>query len=185
MGAQIDYARVKASSMAEAWRKAQSDAKDEHGHEQGYSGSLYDCELDKDVTKLLKTMSSKDLDEYIEENVGKRDAWGYCVKQPKGNSNKIKSVVTNFPQKGTRKWATEFLATDPHASYNEIKVRAKNQTQCIKEARAYVEKNPHCKLEITIIKKLTSGITKCAEISYKQSSDEQQGTYVFIGLAPY
>lgn len=185
MGAVDCNATIRAHSMSEAWKIAQEEAEEEHGHEQGYSGNLNCCEFEEDVTYKLRNMSPKKLEQWMYDNVEKREAYGYCKVKPKGNTNKTKSVVKNIPQKGTRKWETVYIAETMGWNGGMERVRASTQTECVKKARAWVEKNPDQSLSIRITKELTKGNIKCAEVSYKASKTESKGTYVFIGCAPY
>ena len=182
MGAQSCSAQIKAHSMKEAWRIAIERADEEYGHQQGYSGELNCCELTKDVTHLLKSMGEKKLVEHVYENVPKFGAWGFCKKEPKSNTNKIKTEVETYPQKGARKWVTKYEALSH--SNDRVHFSCTSQTECIKKARAYVEKNPNETLYINITKVLEKGNNLCAKVKYKTSKTEEEGIYVFIGLAP-
>jgi hypothetical protein len=107
------------------------------------------------------------------------------------NKNKTKSKVENIPQKGTRKWETVYQAVS--RGYNRhlgefsdtVVLEAKTQTECVKKARAYVEKNKNVQLTIIISKRLVSGKVQCATVSYKKSKSEKEGRYLFVGMAPY
>lgn len=180
MGAVIIESYSKGKSISEAWNDLYESAEDYSGHQSGYSGDFNSCRFTKDLTNRLKYISKEELDEYIEENVPKGEAWGYCVTEPKTNNNKIKSAVHNIVQKGARKWETVYEAMD---SYGNVVVSAPTQTECIKKARAYVEKNNTKKLEIIISKRLSSGNHQCAIVEYKKSTNEAPGKYKFIALA--
>jgi hypothetical protein len=114
-------------------------------------------------------------------NTHKREVMGYCVRQPKVNENKIKTKVDNIPQKGTRKWTTEYHGVEKYS--RDILVSARTQAECIKKARAYVEKNPDTTIVIEIAKTLAEGNRKCAEVTYKKAAGEKDGLYVFAGWA--
>lgn len=181
MGSQLITRRVKARSINEAWKIIYEEAQDYSGHQEGYSGDFNTCQFAKDVTSMLKTKGERALDDYITENCNKRDAWGYCIEQPVSNNNKVKSQVDVTPQKGARKWETIYKAV---TSWEGTEVaRDKSQTNCIKKARAYVEKNADVSLKIVIAKELISGNTQCASIKYKKSTAEKLGTYKFVGWA--
>lgn len=168
-------------NIQDAFRNAQEAAREEYGHQQGYSGEINCCELVKDVTSKKSNMHIDELEEYIYSNVDKREVMGYCEKQPKLNNNKIKTQVKNFPNQGTRTWKTVYKAFD---SYGSFILEANTQTECIKLARRYVEQQPNSKLTIAVHKDLVKGQQKCAEISYKKAAGESLGKYVFIGIAP-
>jgi hypothetical protein len=179
MGAQSAEAKVKAMSIDKAWRIAYDRAEDYSGSQDGYSGDLNTCSFTRDLTDMLKTMSESKLQRYMQDNCPKWEAWGYCRTKPKQNTNKVKTVVENTPQKGTRKWETVYNGVNWDG---DTKVSSSSQTDCIKKARAWVEKNPNQSLSIEIAKKL-SGSRVCAKVSYKSSKSESEGLYVFIGLA--
>jgi len=179
MGAVIVQEKISAANIQWAFKKACGYAEEEYGHQQGYSGEINSCEFVKDVTHLLKTMKPNQLIDYIEKNVSKREAWGFCLTPPKVNTNKVKSKVTVNPQKGTRKWETIYVA---YHRGDQI-LSDNSQTNCIKKARAYVEKNPNTRLTIQIEKRLVSGNQNCATIEYKSSTNESDGVYIFVGLA--
>lgn len=168
-------------NIQEAFRYAVEEAELEYGRDP-YNGAINHCDLTKDVSHLKKTMSLDKLHQYMVNNTSKRCVMGYCKEKPILNTNKTKSTVLNFPQKGTRKWQTIYQAIDWQG---KVYAEKKSQTECIKEARKFVEKNPNLSLDIVISKKLVDGRTKCASISYKSSKKERLGTYVFVGWAPY
>lgn len=181
MGAESVYIKMYGNNMNEAFNAAVDEAKEYHGHNEGYSGAINCCSLVKDVTDKLKTMSRKELDEWIMDTVNKREVYGYCIKPPVANKNKVKSKIQSFPQKGTRKWKTVYEA---HDIFGTVMLSADSQTDCIKKAREYVEKNKTRRVTISITKKLVQGTGLCATVEYKPSGNESKGEYVFVGLAP-
>jgi hypothetical protein len=126
-------------------------------------------------------MHPDELEQWMINNTHKREVMGYCVRQPKVNENKIKTKVDNIPQKGTRKWTTEYHGVEKYS--RDILVSARTQAECIKKARAYVEKNPDTTIVIEIAKTLAEGNRKCAEVTYKKAAGEKDGLYVFAGWA--
>jgi hypothetical protein len=182
MGCSLVRTTVKARNINEAWKQVYDNAQEYSGHQEGYSGDFNCCDFAKDVTSMLKSKTPAQVDDYIEDNCDKGDAWGYCTKEPKANTNKVKSQVDVTPQKGTRKWETVYKAV---TSFHGREVaRDKSQTECIKKARAYVEKNPEESLKIIISKELVEGIVQCATVTYKKSTTESLGVYSFVGWAP-
>lgn len=177
------YARGK--SMQDAFNNACEEARREYGSD-SYNGQINNCELIKDVTDKRSKFAEEDhFEEYILGQTNKRDVYGYCTQEPITNKNKTKTVVKNIPQKGTRKWETRYIAVAKYAHREPIiNISEKTQTEAIKKARAWVEKNPDYTLEIEITKVLTKGHTSCAEIQYKKASNERDGRYVFVGFAP-
>ena len=181
MGACSIVVSATGKNMRDAFKNAVEEANEYYGHQEGYSGAINTCELVKDVTSKRPTMHPDDLERWIIDNTGKREVMGYCARQPKLNENKIKTQVINTPQKGTRKWVTKYHGVDRWTG--NIVVRADKQTECIKKARAYVEKNPNSTIVIEIAKELAEGNRKCAEIKYKKAAGEKDGLYVFAGWA--
>jgi len=170
-------------SMSDAFNRACEDAQEEYGND-SYNGQINNCEFAGDLTYKRKEFKSEGafIDWIIETYPEKREVHGFCSKKPITNTNKIKTVVTNYPQKGTRKWVTKYLALNKWNG--EVVCEAESQTECIKKARAYVEKNPNIMLEVQIQKILAGGKNKVADINYKKASKESHGTYTFVGWAP-
>jgi hypothetical protein len=181
MGAELIFRTARGKNIQDAFRKVCEQDEDYFGHQEGYSGGIHTCDLTKDVTSMTKTKSFRQLEEYIEENANKREAWGFCMEAPIENKNKVKSQVDVTPQKGTRKWETVYKAV---TTWDQKEVaRDKSQTVCIKKARAYVEANPDASVKVIIVKELTEGNSQCAVITYKKSTTEKQGLYKFVGWA--
>lgn len=183
MGAQSIVVSAHGKNMRDAFNNAVEEANDYYGHQEGYSGAINNCELTSDWTNKRSNYPEDDhFHEAILDYTNKRDVIGYCTQDPLGNTNKIKSVVNNMPQHGTRKWKTVYEAVDYGDS---VVVTADTQTECIKKARAYVEKNPNgSAIKIRVNKILVEGNQICATIAYKKSSRERQGSYTFVGWAP-
>jgi hypothetical protein len=183
MGACSIIVRATGKNMQDAFRKAKAEADDYYGHQEGYSGAINNCELAGDVTHKKGGFDEDDyFHQWILDNTEKRDVKGYCKTPPVTNTNKIKTVVTNYPQKGTRKWVTKYRGVDKWEG--DVVCEADSQTECIKQARAYVEKNPNKMIEVQIHKALEGGKFKVADINYKKASNEKDGLYVFVGWAP-
>lgn len=181
MGANSIVVKARGKNMQDAFKNACEEADDYYGHQEGYSGAINTCHLVKDVSSKRPSMHPDDLQRWIIDNTGKREVMGYCESPPKRNENKIKTVVENTPQHGTRKWVTVYEAVE---SWDGIVVAtASTQTECIKKARTWVEKNPNKTVVIKIAKKLQEGNTECARIKYKKAAGEKDGVYVFAGWA--
>lgn len=188
MGAISIQVTAHGKSMRDAFKNAQAEAQEEYGSDI-YNGQINNCELIKDVTNRRSDFDEDDhMYEWIIGQTSKREVYGYCTQNPIANKNKTKTVVKNIPQKGTRKWETRYIAVAKYAHREPnnlmINISEKTQTEAIKKARAWVEKNPDYTLEIKITKVLIEGNTSCAEIRYKKASNERDGSYVFIGFAP-
>lgn len=85
MGA-VDFTRkARGANMQEAYRNAIEEARDEVGHQEGYSGDINSCDGYKDVTSKFKA-SGKSAYDFADERIldmGKRDVEGIKVQ---GNS---------------------------------------------------------------------------------------------------
>jgi len=184
MGATLITRHGRGKNMADAFRKLQIDAEEEYGND-SYNGEINNCSLLGDVSNQRHKFDEDDhFEEWIYNNkISKRDAVGYCTQNPVANTNKIKTTVTNYPQKGTRKWETRYVA-ESLTSDKYIGISEKSQTDAIKKARAYVEKHPEVRLRINITKVLVGAETKVAAIEYKKAGKESDGHYTFIALAP-
>jgi len=183
MGACSIVVTGKGKTMQDAYRSLVNEAKEEHGSDP-YNGEINNCELSGDITHRRSDFKDegKFIDWIIEDKAQKREVYGFCVKKPVSNTNQIKTVVTNFPQKGTRKWITKYIALDKWEG--NVVCEAESQTECIKKARAYVEQHPNIRVEVQIQKTLVGGKNKVADIEYKKASNEKLGTYTFVGWAP-
>jgi len=172
-------------SARETFRELQDDARDEYGHQQGYSGQISDTSLTKDITFKYKQAKNKEkfIDDMLDE-VDKRDCWVVELKAPKKNTNKVKSKVIPNPQKGTRKWETRYVIY-PRSFRNGDGSFGYGLTQgeAIKKARKYAEENKE-EYVIHIEKHLAIGNSKVASVEYKVSTNEAKGKYLFLVCAP-
>jgi len=185
MGACSISVSARGKNMRDAFNNAVQDANEEYGHQEGYSGAINNCELVGDVGKERHRFQEDDhFEEWILENkASKREVYGYCTQNPVTNNNKIKTVVHNIPQKGTRKWETRYVAQARYGDSNPC-INEKTQTEAIKKARAFVEKNPSAAVKVVITKILVKGGSVCASIDYKKATGERDGCYTFVGYAP-
>lgn len=183
MGAISIVTTARGKNMQEAFRNACAEAEDEYGRD-SYNGQINNCQLIGDWTNKRKNYPEDDhFHEAILNKTDKREVIGYCTQDPITNTNKTKSQVERNPQKGSRKWVTMYEGYSDWE--NKIFVREYKLEDCIKKARALVDKKEVYRLKIRIIKALKVGESHCATISYKSSSKEREGTYVFVGMAPY
>ena len=108
--------------------------------------------------------------------------WALCIGKPIGNNMKVKTKVTNYPAKGTRKWVTKYEVE--HPVRGNIIVSELKQGDAISKARKLVERNPDWDLSVFISKRLTSD-SRVADIEYKNSSKERNGMWEIKGCLPY
>jgi hypothetical protein len=183
MGAHSIVVTAHGKNINEAFKNAQKEAEEEHGSNP-YNGAINNCSFIRDVTNKLGQFSESDyLDEWIIDNTNKREIMGYCISEPKLNTNKTKSHVERIPQKGTRKWVTKYEAYNLY-NHEEVHVSSDKLDDCISKARKLVEAGRISSLDVRITKHLEVGNTKCARVNYKKSKTERAGTYVFVGFAP-
>jgi len=174
MGARNIVRSARGRSMDQAFRTLQHEAEEEYGHDY-YNGEINNAHGYTDVThkdwkSLVKRWEESEV--YSE----KGDCFAVCIKKPKGNSNKIKTLVERFPQKGTRKWVTYYDVTTRFSG--ELIGRKENLTDAIKLAREHTEKKQLTTV-IHIVKILKQGNSKCAVVIYKKASKEAEGLYRF------
>jgi hypothetical protein len=172
------------NNMSEAYDNACEDAREEYGHQQGYNGTISTTSGFRDVTSEFKR-SKLSLDKFIDKNLDRAEKWGrclaICIKEPKKNTNKIKSIVKHIVFKGTRKWETRYVVhTYGYPSGKEIGHSTK-KGEAVKIARRHTEKTREGTY-IEIRKVLLTGKSTVAEISYKKGK-ESQGKYIFFGWA--
>lgn len=177
MGSITKHTIIRGRSLKEAFSKLQRDDEEENGNDI-YSGSWSNCQG-------LILVSKAEFDRRAKhEDVSKHEAGiAKCLKEPVGNTNKIKTEVQNFPVKGTRKWITKYVI------YNAWEANEKGayltQTEAITKARALCEKNPDKRYDVVIEKQLENGSQKCATITYKKSTKEADGEWEIMGAMSY
>lgn len=179
MGSTTFYNRTVAPSIKEAYKNAVEDAIDAWGNDP-YNGTISTTTDFVDVTAKFKN-SGKKLNEFIDsaqDVMDKRDCWGICTKEPKLNSNKIKSQVEIIPQVGTCVWETRYEVRGEGTLIGSHILQA----GAIKLARDYTERTK-ISSSITRVKVLKEGNKNVGSITYKASKDERHGEYVFFGWA--
>lgn len=179
MGSTTFYDRKIAASMKDAYNDAVEYAIDEWGNDP-YNGTISTTTDFVDVTAKFKN-SGKKLNEFIDsaqDVMDKRDCWGICTKEPRLNSNKIKSQVEIIPQVGTCVWESRY---EVHGQGTLIGSHIL-QAGAIKIARDYTERTK-ISSSITRVKVLKEGNKNVGSITYKPSKDERHGEYVFFGWA--
>ena len=186
MGANNYRNNAKGKSMSEAYNDCVKNADDVYGHQEGYSGQI-NCScgyVDKTAMWKASKLPLNDFINKYEDGDGKGDrAWGICIKEPVGNSNKVKSTVSHDVFKGTRKW--ELLYIPQTLGEQWYGKPFDNKADAVKAAREYTEKHGRTTI-VTIERRLAigSGSSTVARIEYKSNSKEAPGSYVFFGLAP-
>jgi hypothetical protein len=181
MGAEAFEVRYRGNSAKEAYDTAVEYAEQEHGHQQGYSGAINSTPGFKDVTAKYKA-SGKSLGSFINDEmdrIGKVDgAQCICIKEPKKNNNKIKTQVEHIVVPGTKKWVLKYRV----ASFDRIIGSYNTKGEAVEAARKYTESTGRSSF-IDMEKVLEKGSTRVANVTYKKSSDECPGEYIFYGWA--
>lgn len=166
-------------SAKDVFTRLQDAAQREYGDD-CYNGTISTVPGFSDITNEWKS-SKKDLSRFIREkfeNANKYDCFAICTHQPVVNNNKIKTQVEHIVEKGTKKWVLKYsvYAHDNYVGAFDTKGDA------VKAARAYTEKTFR-PTSISMEKKLEKGSSEVAKITYKKSSEEKDGQWVFFGYA--
>jgi len=181
MGSQQFKTYSRGKSANEAYNKAVEHANDIYGHQEGYSGEINSSAGFRDVTSSFKA-SKKSLDQYMNERLDvltKFDgAEAICIEEPVTNNNKIKSQVEHIVTPGTKKWVLKYVVYSSGGKIGSYNTKG----EAVKVARAHTEKN----IGTTVIhmeKTLEKGKTEVAKITYKKSTNEKDGRWLFYGWA--
>jgi hypothetical protein len=180
MGATLITRYGQGLTMAEAFKRVQEEDRDELGSDY-YSGGTHHTHLTAKVSNS-KVSNIDELEAWVQKNGSKGNAYGVVTSDPVVNKNKIKSVVTDHPQEGTRKWETVYVAQEKYGK--KVVGSARFKKDAIDKARKHTEKTK--KPTEVLIKKVlpTSQVTVCAEVNYKPAKDEREGHYMFAAWAP-
>ncbi len=166
-------------SAKEVFTKLQDAAEREYGDD-SYNGTISTVSGFKDLTNEWKS-SKKDLTRFIRERLddaNKYDCFAICTHQPVVNNNKIKSQVEHIVTPGTKKWILKYVVYD----YDNQLGSYDTKGDAVKAARAHTEKT-FKRTTISMEKKLEKGSSQVATITYKKSSEEKDGQWLFFGYA--
>lgn len=181
MGAEAFITRQKGPDASKAFQLAQETAVSEYGNDI-YNGTISTCHTFRDVTKEFKRsgLSARDFSYSMLDKMHKRDCYVICEVEPKANTNKIKSVVENAVVKGTSKWELQY---NVYTGMDDRQLKSfKTKTDAVKYAREYTEKTQNTTF-VRMEKILINQNANVACIKYKRSTTEQEGQYVFFGMA--
>jgi hypothetical protein len=184
MGANWFQIYSRGKNVSNAYDRAVDHANDVHGHQEGYSGEINSSAGYRDVTKECKA-SGKTIREFIDEQMDKltkhQGAQAICIQEPKSNDNKIKTQVEHVVTPGTKKWVLTYIV---YCGESRI-ASAVTKGDAVKRARAYSEKN-QCTTTIKMERRLEKDAhALVAKITYKKSSTERDGEWIFFGWASY
>ena len=181
MGACQFHNSGRGRSAKDVFTKLQDSAQREYGDD-CYNGTISTVPGFRDITNEWKN-SKKDLHRFIDnklENANKYDCFAICTRPPIENKNKTKSQVEHIVTPGTKKWILLYCVYE--AWSDRFVASFNNKGDAVKRARELAEKNMaevHVKME----KKLDKGTPLTAKITYKKSTTEKDGHYVFFGYA--
>jgi DNA-binding FrmR family transcriptional regulator len=182
MGSQSFTTYSRGKDVKDAYNRAVEHAEFEYGHQEGYSGAINSSAGCRDITSEFKA-SKKDLNKFINEQMDKltkhQGAQAICLEEPKTNSNKIKTQVEHVVTPGTKKWVLTYIVYHGDSRI----ASAITKGDAVKRARDYSEKN-QCTTTIKMERRLEKDShALVAKITYKKSSDEKEGRWVFFGWA--
>ena len=168
-------------SAKDVFTKLQDAAIDEYGND-SYNGTISTVPGFNDITNEWKN-SKKELNNFIAErfdSANKYDCFCICTNPPVENKNKTKSQVEHIVTPGTKKWVLKYVVYDDNNDRQLGSYTTKGDA--VKAARAHTEKTFY-RTSISMEKKLEKGNSQVAKITYKQSTTEKDGRYVFFGYA--
>ena len=180
MGASWFQINARGASLQDAYGNATAMAEHENGHD-SYNGTISTTIGCTDLTEQFKR-SGKSLAEYIDmqmDKLHKRDCAAICIEKPVTNTNKTKSQVEHIVTPGTKKWVLRYVV------YNDNGWKLgdyRTKGHAVNNARKYTE-DKQIPTYIVIEKQLEQGNTRVAKITYKKSSSEKLGRWVFFGWA--
>ena len=179
MGSIQKTAVINGKSLNAAFKSLQKSDAVEYGTD-CYNGGWNNCQGVKEVTaaEFNRRVNESDISKH-------EPAIAKCVKKAKVNSNTIKTQVDRFPNKGTRKWVTRYVAYAGFFGYEPTNISELSQAEAVKKAREFVNKNPEVRLTIKIEKVLDKQETKVAVIKYKPSKGETDGEWEIYGCMSY
>ena len=186
MGANWFTTYSNGKNVKEAYALAVERAEEEYGHQEGYSGHINSSAGYRDVTKEFKA-SGKGVHEYIDSQINilskHNGAQAICIQEPVTNSNKIKTQVEHIVTPGTKKWVLKYKVNKGWDDSGVVGLYA-TKGDAVKAARAHTERTQES-TSIDVVKVLEKGNIKVAKVTYKKSSTERDGRWIFFGWASY
>lgn len=184
MGANWFQTQSRGKNVQDAYNKAVDRANDEYGHQEGYSGEINSTAGCRDVTKEWKD-SKKSIDQYMNDVMDKltkhQGAQAICLQEPVENKNKTKSQVEHIVTPGTKKWVLTYVVYQGESRI----ASAVTKGDAVKRARDYSEKH-QCTTAIKMERRLEKDShALVAKVTYKPSTTEREGRWVFFGWASY
>jgi len=183
MGACQFKERGTGKTAQEVYGKLCEIAEEEYGHQEGYNGTISTTNGFRDETEAYNKSKFDDVSAYIRnrfEDMSKRDCSAICVKKPIANKNKTKTQVEHVVTPGTKKWVLKY-EVEEHYGDGKVLASCPQKGDAVKMARAYTEKTGNT--TVVMMRKLLLGPNLTAKITYKKSTTERDGEWVFFGYA--
>jgi len=182
MGSQSFRTSSRGKNVKDAYDRAVLEAEYEYGHQEGYSGHINSSAGYRDVTKEWKA-SRLSMEAYMEKELDRltkhQGAQAICIDEPVANNNKIKTQVEHVVTPGTKKWVLTYIV---YCGDSRI-ASALTKGDAVKRARDYSEKH-QCSTTIKMERRLEKDAhALVAKVTYKKSSTEKEGRWVFFGWA--
>jgi hypothetical protein len=182
MGSQSFTSYSRGKDAQDAYTRACEAAEYEYGHQEGYSGAINSSAGFRDISKEFKA-SKKSLNQFIDEQMDKLtkfdDARAVCIEEPIANTNVTKSQVEHIVTPGTKRWVLTYIV---YRGESRI-ASAITKGEAVKKAREYSEKN-QCTTTVKMERRLEKDAhALVAKVTYKPSSKEREGRWVFFGWA--
>jgi len=185
MGACQFKERSTGKTAEEAYKRICEIAEQEYGHQDGYNGTISTTHGFRDETEMYGKSKFNDVSAYIRDRfdshaMNKRDCSAICVVKPIDNKNKTKSQVEHIVTPGTKKWVLKYVVYD---SYTDRMIGSyTTKGEAVSKARAHTEKTM-APTNICMEKTLEKGNRTVAKITYKKSTTERNGEWIFFGYA--
>jgi hypothetical protein len=184
MGACQFKTRYGGKTADEAYKRACEEAEQEYGHQDGYNGTISTTHGFNDETEMYGKSKFNDVSAYIRDRfdshaMNKRDCSAICVVKPVGNKNKTKSQVEHVVTPGTKKWVLQYTVETYDGNF--LSAHA-TKGDAVKIARYHTEKTQQA-TKIKMRKVIEKGDPLVARITYKKSTTERDGEWIFFGYA--
>ena len=184
MGSQAFTTYSRGKNVRDAYNRAVEQAEAEYGHQDGYSGQINSSAGFSDITREFKNYKkSVSIEQFIDEQLDKLSkfdgARAICIQEPIENKNKTKSQVEHVVTPGTKRWVLTYIVYDGDRRI----ASAVTKGDAVKRAREYSEKN-QCTTTVRMERRLEKDAhALVAKVTYKKSSTEREGRWVFFGWA--
>jgi hypothetical protein len=180
MGASFFRTSYRGKSLSDAYKSAIEEAESEHGHDP-YNGTISTTHGVTDLSVNFKNSKMK-LEAYISsqmERLNKRECAAICIQEPVGNKNKTKSQVEHIVTPGTKKWVLKYVVYNHNG--NQLS-SFDTKGAAVDFARDRTEKTQQT-TTIDMEKVLDKVNPRVAKITYKKSTTEKDGKWIFFGWA--